>query len=150
MTSVKIIQQKLSLKSGFRLRPSSHRTQNTSQQAYMQMVEHTVINRSVHTACKQHQRICMQISMQICFRVLCERGQRGVQTVNQKVGRQGYFSIPNGVFPFYLRNKSWVQCPGTWASYSRHRRSLGPIHTGRGTPRTTRCKQMGPVDVTIA
>ncbi len=37
-----------------------------------QIVEHTVVNGSVHTACKQHQRVCTQI----CLRVLCEGGPR--------------------------------------------------------------------------
>ncbi len=35
---------------------------------------HTVVNGSVHTGCKQHQRVCIQICMQICLRVLCEQG----------------------------------------------------------------------------
>ncbi len=35
---------------------------------------HTVVNGSVHTGCKQHQRVCTQICMRICLRVLCEQG----------------------------------------------------------------------------
>ena len=41
---------------------------------FTQDAEHTVVNGSVHTACKQHQRLCAQICVQICLRVLCERG----------------------------------------------------------------------------
>ncbi len=37
-------------------------------------MEHTAVNGSVHTACKQHQMVCKQICVQICLRVLCERG----------------------------------------------------------------------------
>ena len=37
-----------------------------------QIMGHTVVNGSVHTGCKQHQRVCTQI----CLRVLCERGLR--------------------------------------------------------------------------
>ncbi len=37
---------------------------------------HTVINGSIQTACKQHQRKSTQICMQICSCVLCERGLR--------------------------------------------------------------------------
>ncbi len=40
----------------------------------MQILEHIIINGSVHTGCKQHQRVCMQICMQICLCILCERG----------------------------------------------------------------------------
>ena len=39
-------------------------------------MEHTAVNESVHTACKQHQRVCRQMSMQMCLRVLRERGLR--------------------------------------------------------------------------
>ncbi len=39
---------------------------------HMQIMEHTVVNGSVHTGCMQHQRVCVQI----CLRVLCERGPR--------------------------------------------------------------------------
>ena len=35
-----------------------------------QILEHIMVNRSVHTGCKQHQRICMQM----CLRILCEQG----------------------------------------------------------------------------
>ncbi len=42
----------------------------------MQIMEHTAVNGSVHTAHKQHQRICMQICAQMGFRVLCELGLR--------------------------------------------------------------------------
>ena len=41
-----------------------------------QIMEHTAINGSVHTGCTQHQRVCTQICMQICLRVLCEWGLR--------------------------------------------------------------------------
>ncbi len=54
-------------KAAWYLRPSSHRTRSTSQQA-QQIMEHIVVNGSVHTACKQHERVCMQM----CLRVLCE------------------------------------------------------------------------------
>ncbi len=37
-------------------------------------MEHTAVNGSVHTSCKQHQRVCTQICVQICLRVLCEWG----------------------------------------------------------------------------
>ncbi len=47
--------------------PCSHRTQSTSQQAYMQIMEHTVVNWSVHTACKQHHRVCVQISLRVLW-----------------------------------------------------------------------------------
>ncbi len=42
----------------------------------MQIMEHTAENRSIHTGCKQHQRVCMQICAQIYLRVLCVRGLR--------------------------------------------------------------------------
>ena len=35
-----------------------------------QIMGHTVVNASVHTGCKQYQRVCTQI----CLRVLCEQG----------------------------------------------------------------------------
>ncbi len=38
----------------------------------MQIIEHIVVNGSVHTACKQHQRVCMQMYL----RVLCERAPK--------------------------------------------------------------------------
>ncbi len=41
-----------------------------------QIMEHIVVNGSVHTACKQHQRVCKQICVQICFCILCERDLR--------------------------------------------------------------------------
>ncbi len=40
----------------------------------MQIMEHTAVNGSVHTGCKQHQSVCMQICAQICFGILCEWG----------------------------------------------------------------------------
>ncbi len=36
-------------------------------------MKHTVVNGSVHTTCKQHQRVCTQIWTLICLRILCER-----------------------------------------------------------------------------
>ena len=46
-----------------------------------QILEHIMVNGSVHIGCKQHQRVCTQICMQMCLRVLCEQGltdnQRG-------------------------------------------------------------------------
>ncbi len=47
-------------------------------------MEHIVVDGSVHTACKQHQRIFTQICMQICLCVLCELGP--VSTVLRKSG----------------------------------------------------------------
>ncbi len=44
-----------------------------------QIMEHIGVNRSVHTACKQHQRVCMQI----CFCVLCERAL-SIRTIANK------------------------------------------------------------------
>ena len=41
-----------------------------------QIMEHTAVNGSVHTGCKQHERVCVQICTQICLCVLCERGLR--------------------------------------------------------------------------
>ncbi len=46
----------------------------------MQIMGHTTVNGSVHTGCKQHQRVCTQICAQICFRVLCEWGRRTFKT----------------------------------------------------------------------
>ncbi len=43
---------------------------------HMQIMEHTAINGSIHTGCKQHQRVCVQICVQICLCVLCEWGLR--------------------------------------------------------------------------
>ncbi len=40
----------------------------------MQISEHIMVNGSVHTGCKQHQRVCTQICMQMSLRVLCELG----------------------------------------------------------------------------
>ena len=42
-----------------------------------------MVNGSVHTACKQHQRVCTQICVQMCSRVLCER------TLNLDLGPLG-------------------------------------------------------------
>ncbi len=53
------------------LRPSSHRTQSTLQQAFTNFGTHYPQG-SVHTSCKQHQRVCTQICAQICLCVLCE------------------------------------------------------------------------------
>ncbi len=39
-----------------------------------QISEHIMVIGSVHTGCKQYQRVCTQICMQMCKRVLCERG----------------------------------------------------------------------------
>ncbi len=38
-----------------------------------QIMKHIVVNGSIHTACKQHQMICMQICTQMYLPVLCER-----------------------------------------------------------------------------
>ncbi len=48
-----------------------------------QIMEHTAVNGSVHTSCKQHQRVCTQI----CLYVLCERGlrQHGLVEYNRVV-----------------------------------------------------------------
>ena len=40
----------------------------------MQIVEHTIVNGSVHTGCTQHERVCAQICLQTCLRILCEWG----------------------------------------------------------------------------
>ena len=37
-------------------------------------MEHTAVNGSVHTGCKQHKRVCTQISAQIHLSILCEWG----------------------------------------------------------------------------
>ncbi len=42
----------------------------------MQIMEHTAVNGSVPTGCKQHQSVWMQICGQICLCVLCEWGPR--------------------------------------------------------------------------
>ncbi len=49
-----------------------HTLRGAPRNRYMQTMEHIVVNGSVHTACKQHQRVCRQM----CWRVLCERGLR--------------------------------------------------------------------------
>ena len=41
---------------------------------HLQIMEHTAVNGSVHTGCRQHQRVCTQICVQICLCVLCEWG----------------------------------------------------------------------------
>ena len=52
------------------LRPCSHRTRNTSQQAYANTSDGTHCSQwECLLACKQHLRICVQI----CLRILCER-----------------------------------------------------------------------------
>ncbi len=43
----------------------------------MQIMEHTAVNGSVHIACKQHQRACMQIYLG----VQCERGRTPTQSI---------------------------------------------------------------------
>ena len=64
------------------LRPRSHTTQSLSpfiqetRNRCTRRMEHIVVNGSVHTACKQHQRMSTKTCAEICFRVLCERGLR--------------------------------------------------------------------------
>ncbi len=41
---------------------------------HTQNMERIVVNGSVHTGCKQHQRFSTKFCVQICLRVLCERG----------------------------------------------------------------------------
>ena len=48
---------------------AGHLAEGTSQ-----AMGHIAANGSVHTGCTQHQRVCMQISMQICLHILCELG----------------------------------------------------------------------------
>ncbi len=52
-----------------------HTGRGTPRSRRMQIMEHTVVSGSVHIAGKQHQRVCTQIFVQICFRVLCEWGR---------------------------------------------------------------------------
>ena len=56
---------------------------------------------SIANNCKQHQRICKQIYMQICLLVLCERGLRG-QTFIFWCG------------PLYHNLTSWSVLPTPW------------------------------------
>ena len=55
---------------GFRHLGPVHTGRGTHLATAQQIMEHMVVNGSVHTARKQYQRVCMQI----CSRVLCERG----------------------------------------------------------------------------
>ncbi len=48
-------------------------------------MEHTAVNGSVHTACKQHQKVCTQICRHICSRVLCEWGLRRKDATGKKL-----------------------------------------------------------------
>ena len=54
-----------------------------------QAMGHIAPNGSVHTGCTQHQRVCMQIGVQICLGVLCEPGLR-LYKIELKLA---YFSI---------------------------------------------------------
>ncbi len=70
-------------------RPSSHQTRSTLQHEHTNCMEHTAVNRSVHTARKQYPRVCMQICMQMCLRILCERAPRpGESKKSSGVGDQ--------------------------------------------------------------
>ncbi len=51
-----------------------HTGRGAPRNTHTQIIEHTAVNGSVHTACKQHQIVCMQICVQMCLCVLCERG----------------------------------------------------------------------------
>ena len=51
-----------------------HKGRETPRNRLMQIMEHTVFNGSVHKACTQHKRNCIQIWAQMCFRFLCELG----------------------------------------------------------------------------
>ncbi len=65
--SMKIQQPRTTVASGnafAALRPSSHRTQ---------IMEYILVNESVHTACKQHQKVCTQI-VRKCAYVSCANG----------------------------------------------------------------------------
>ena len=63
-----------------RTRPSSHtgRGRGAPRNRRRQILQHIIVNGSVHTGCKQHQRVFMQICMQICLRVLCNALTLGV------------------------------------------------------------------------
>ena len=50
-----------------------HTGRGAPRNRHMQLLEHIIINGSVHTGCKQHQRVCMQICVQTCLRILCEQ-----------------------------------------------------------------------------
>ena len=53
-------------------RPSSHNAEHLA--TCTSELWNTLWSMGVHIACKQHQRACTQIYMQMCLRVLCERG----------------------------------------------------------------------------
>ncbi len=69
----------------------------------MQIMEYIVVNGSVHTACKQHQR-CVQM----CLRVLCERGLRGGGSWNWNWVRTSW-RTPSSAVPFCVvgRGTKW-------------------------------------------
>ena len=49
-----------------------HTERRAPRNRQMQIIRHILVNGSVHTGCKQHQKVCIQI----CLRVLCERGHK--------------------------------------------------------------------------
>ena len=61
-----------------------------------QIMEHTTVNRSVHTACKQNQRVCTQICMQMSFRVLCERAPTSARVCVQDPNHMWHVWRSNG------------------------------------------------------
>ena len=77
------------------LRPRSHRTRRCSQMWHAKNATHYCqleCSHSIANSCKQHQRICKQMCVQICLRVLCERGLRlsgGEQILKSEVLTSG-------------------------------------------------------------
>ncbi len=53
-----------------------HTGRGTPRNRRLQILKHTAVNGSVHTACTQHQRICVKFCIQICFHILCVLGTR--------------------------------------------------------------------------
>ncbi len=68
-------------------RPHSHRTQRCSQMLHAKNGTHCCqleCSHSIANNCKQHQRVCKQICVQMCFRVLCELGLRLAASKNSR------------------------------------------------------------------
>ncbi len=66
------------------------------------IMKHIVVNGSVHTACKQHKRVCMQM----CLRVLCERALRSVSCA-ETIWQTSWYGSDFGVVESLQRRGWW-------------------------------------------
>ena len=97
------------------LRPSSHRTRSTSQQAYICKFWNTLSSMGalVHTSCKQHQSVCTQICVHLLMRPVWTgpKHQIWLQAVscfgNDKELVTKCSTTPTPAIPEKRENKKW-------------------------------------------